>query len=595
MTWHRILLVTVSAIFSLASSRGAPSAPPGGKVLISAAALAPAALKARLGGGEYGFSKIAAVEHPAFNGSLTLNVTKQPPNTWDANLRALTTGPVSKNDSVLIGFWARGRAADGSGGGVAELVFERNGSPYTKSIQYLVETPIDGGWQHFWVRLKSLEDYAPRKALVAFQAGYLPAVFEVGGLEVYNFGDRALEDLPHTPLTYLGREADASWRAEAERRIDRHRKANLTITVVDAKGAPKPGVPVSLKMDRLAFDLGSAVKAKMLTQDTPDSRQYREIFLKHFNLGVIENGLKWRHWDAWPGNRRQTLGALNWLTENEVPVRGHVLVWPGFDHLPEWVKKLTQENPQGLPDAIERHIQEMSMAAGDDVRDWDVLNEVFSNRDLTTALGDQAMVQWFRSARRHSPNTRRFYNDYAGLVRGGFPTGHKAHFEKTLRYLIDQKAPIDGIGIQGHFGSLLTPPHRLQAELERWSALGLDILITEFDVTVPGEQLRADYTRDFMTLCFGHPKVTGIVSWGFWANAHWRKESAFFDPEWTPTPMGREWIKLSRKWRTDVQGKTDANGQLRVHGFLGSYTVKSGAAAKTFQHVPTGSAITLRR
>jgi endo-1,4-beta-xylanase len=587
----RLFLISSFVVLHIAQA-----APPGGRELINADALAPKNLKARLGaGGVFGSKEIVAANHPAFRESLQIRVTKQPPNTWDANIRAVSTAAVKKGDSLLIGFWARGKALAGVGGGVAELVFERNGNPYTKSIQYLVETPVDGSWQHFWVRFKSLEDYAPGESLIAFQVGYLPATFEVAGIETSNYGDRPLSELPHSPLTYTGRDLDADWRGEAAQRIDRHRKADLTITVVDGKGAPKVGVPVELKMDRLAFDLGSAVKSKLLAEDTPDAEKYRETFLQHFNLGAIENGLKWRHWDQWPGNRRQTLNALKWLNEHNVVARGHVLVWPGFGHLPPWMKKLTEENPEGLPAVIEKHFMEMTTVVGDDVRDWDVLNEVFSNRDLTKALGDQAMVDWFKSAQRHSPNTRRFYNDYAALVRGGFPTGHKAHFEQTLRYLIDHGAPIDGIGIQGHFGSLLTPPHRLYQELERWAALDRDILITEFDVTVPGEQLRADYVRDFMTLCFSHPQVTGIVSWGFWANAHWRRESAFFDEQWNPTPMGREWIRKSKEWRTDVRAKTDDNGQVKVRAFLGDYSVKAGEAKKIFSHGKTGSAITLRR
>lgn len=592
MTWLRyLLLINLLASAGLAKE----DAPTGGRDLISAERRTPNFLKARVSGGGAGSSRVVSVDHPEFGEALILTVTKQPQNTWDANIRAIATGAVKKGDSLLIGFWARGKAMNGPGGGVAEMVFERHGQPYTKSVQYLVETPTDGRWQHFWVRLKSQEDYAPGESLVAFQAGYLPATFELGGLEAYNYGDRPLKELPHTPLTYVGREADAVWRAEAEKRIDRYRKAGLTISVVDGKGAPRPGVPVELTMNRLAFDLGSAVKSQLIAKDTPDAEKYKETFLTHFNLGVVENGFKWRHWDKWPGNRRQALNALKWLNDNNVPVRGHVLVWPGFGHLPPWMKELTERNPAGLPAAIEKHIKEMTTILGDDVRDWDVLNEVFSNRDLTKALGDQAMVEWFKSAQRHSPNTRRFYNDYAGLVRGGFPTGHKAHFEKTLRFLIDNGAPIDGIGIQGHFGSLLTPPHRLYHELDRWGALDRDILITEFDVTVPGDQLRADYVRDFMTLCFSHPKVTGIVSWGFWSNAHWRSQSAFFDADWNLTPMGREWIKKTKEWRTDLNTKTDENGQVRIRAFLGDYSVKSGNMNKTFQHRKTGSAVTLRR
>jgi len=127
-----------------------------------------------------------------------VQLTAQPQNTWDASISTQTTAEVKKDDALLIGFWARGKPLEGVGGGVAEVVFELNGAPYTKSVQYLVETPSDGSWQHYWVRFRSLEDYAPGGATVTFQTGYLKEEFELAALEVWNFGDAELESLPHT-------------------------------------------------------------------------------------------------------------------------------------------------------------------------------------------------------------------------------------------------------------------------------------------------------------------------------------------------------------------------------------------------------------
>lgn len=568
--------------------------PKGGVPLIEGSKLQPDQLRVRLGGGGFGTQRVLPSSRTEFEQSLQLNVVKRPPNTWDVGVKAATTAPVEKGDAILVGFWARGKAADGHGGAVAEFVFERNGAPYTKSVQYLVETPADGSWQHVWVRCRSLEDYQPGQAVINFQAGYIAARLEIAGIEACNFADRVkLTDLPHTALTYVGRSLDAPWRIEAERRIDQHRRADLSVTVVDAGGKPRAGVPVHVHLDRLGFDFGSAVAVRLLTGEGADAERYRKTFLEMFNLGVIENALKWQQWEAHPGNQPRTIDALRWFGKQGIPVRGHVMVWPGYRYLPKRIKALA-EDPDALREAIDEHIGEVGAAAGDRVRDWDVLNEVYANRDLTDVLGDGAMVHWFRVARSVAPRAKLYYNDYAGLVRGGFPTGHKDHFEKTLRYLVDQGAPIDGIGIQGHFGSLLTPPQRLYAELNRWGALGLGILVTEFDVTVPNEQLRADYTRDFLTVCFSHPDVDGILAWGFWAGAHWRPEAAFFTRDWQLTPVGRAWADLTTKtWRTDETRSTDAHGRVQLRAFLGDYTVTSGETKKTFRHQKPGSEIRL--
>lgn len=594
---HFLVAALSLSLAAIAASQptGSDELPPDGIPLVAPAGLTPNQLRVRLGNGNFATSQIQSnLDHPAFDQSLKIRITQRPPQTWDIAVSAPTTAPVKKDDAILVGFWARGRAADGIGGGIAEFVFERHGPPHTKSVQYLVETPANGDWKHFWIRCLSLEDYAPGDALVLFQSGYTETTFELAGLEAWNFGDKLpLDQLPHTPLTYAGRDSTAPWRAEAAKRIDQHRKAGLTVTVLDKDGKPRPNLPVHVRLDRHAFDFGTAVKANLILDEGPDADRYRETLLNYFNLAVIENGLKWRMWDARPVNQPKTLEALQWLADQNMPVRGHVMVWPGYRHLPPWIKSL-EDDPEILTKVINTHIREIGYAAGHHVRDWDVLNEVHSNRDLTNTLGDEAMIEWFQVAKAVAPHAKRYYNDYAALVRGGFPTAHKDHFENTLRYLIDEGAPIDGIGIQGHFGSLLTPPKRLYEELNRWADLDLGILITEYDVTVPDPKLQADFTRDFLTICFSHPAVDGVVTWGFWADAQWKPESALFTKDWEPTPMGRQWIDLTtRTWHTDETITTDDRGQIQLRAFLGNYTLTAAGTTKSFLHQKPASTITL--
>jgi GH35 family endo-1,4-beta-xylanase len=554
--------------------------PAGGVRLIAEEKTAPDQLVVNLGGGKLGQKQVLDVKHAAFAKSLQVQLTAQPQNTWDTSISTQTTEAVKKDDVLLIGFWARGKPLEGVGGGVAEVVFETNGAPYTKSVQYLVETPSDGSWQHYWVRFRSLQDYALGGATVTFQTGYLKEEFELAGLEVWNFGDAEFESLPHTPLTYAGREPDADWRTEADQRIDKIRKSDLEITVIGADGNPVVDASVRVHQQAHAFDFGTAATADMIAGDHEQKAKYREVLLKHFNVATIENGLKWKYWDKYPDNRRQTLEAIDWLNENGVAVRGHVMVWPGHRYLPEWIKTI-EDQPDVLSKVIDGHISELGYAVQGKVRDWDVVNEIFDNRDLTNALGDEAMIHWFEEARRVSPGVDLYYNDYAGLVRGGHPTAHKDHYERTIKYMIDNNAPIDGIGIQGHFGSLLTPPKRLLSELDRWNALGLKIQITEFDVTVPDEQLRSDFARDFLIACFSHEAVDGIVTWGFWEGAHWEPKAALFDNDWNPTAIGKHWIELTQnRWWTDKTLTTDKDGKLSLRGFKGTYSVECGGVSE---------------
>ena len=546
--------------------------PAGGTRVIEAEFLSPQKLNFNSSRAELGSKSFLQSATADGASSIKVDITGQPQNTWDISVHQKSSAKVNKNDALVASFWLRGKAKSGQAGAVTEFVFERAGAPYTKSVQYLIETPIDGSWQQYWVAFKSVEDYDVGGSTLTFQLGYIKQEIEIAKIEILNFGQRSLEGLPHTPLSYVGRSAEAQWRKDALDRIEKIRKANLKIKLIDSDGNPLANQPVQVKLDRHAFGFGTAANAWKITGQDEDSQKYREVLKENFNLVAVENGLKWPLWDAEPELRKRTIDSLHWLKDNNFKMRGHVMVWPGQGNLPTWVRSL-KDNPPALKAALGSRIREMGYVTQDFVGDWDVVNEGFDNHELMDWLGDEAMIDWFKQADAVLPDCNLYYNDYAALVRGGHPTTHKDHFEKTLKYLIDNGAPLDGIGIQGHFGSLLTPPHRIIQELDRWGSFQKKIMITEFDVIVPDEQLRADFLRDFFISCFSHEAVDGIVSWGFWSETHWMPKSAYFDKQWKLTKLGRQWNELMQMWKTDETLTTDSEGTVELRGFIGDYKV----------------------
>ena len=152
--------------------------------------------------------------------------------------------------------------------------------------------------------------------------------------------------------------------------------------------------------------------------------------------------------------------------------------------------------------------------------------------------------------------------------------------------LLAQGAPLAGIGLQSHFGWDLTAPTMILKELDRFGELGLELEITEHDIDITDEQAQADYTRDFMTLAFSHPAVTGFLSWGFWEGMHWKPTGAYFRKDWSLKPAGKVWIDLvTEKWWTSAEGKTTGNGTYQTRGFLGDYevVVRKGSQVKTLR------------
>ena len=99
-------------------------------------------------------------------------------------------------------------------------------------------------------------------------------------------------------------------------------------------------------MQRHAFGFGSAVGARRIMAKGEDADRYREVIEKHFTKVVFENDLKWGTW-AWENmkERPTKLAAIDWLRENGIQIRGHVLVWPSWRHMPERIEKMKDDKP----------------------------------------------------------------------------------------------------------------------------------------------------------------------------------------------------------------------------------------------------------
>jgi endo-1,4-beta-xylanase len=263
------------------------------------------------------------------------------------------------------------------------------------------------------------------------------------------------------------------------------------------------------------------------------------------------------------------------MNERDIPVRGHTMVWPGWKRLPPAVKEL-ESDPSALREAIREHILTVGTALRGKVVDWDVVNEPFINNDLLKILGETEMAEWFKIARQADPTAKLYLNETS------VPTSPPPDERYTVLYnqakmIQDRGGPIDGVGMQAHFGQNVQPPVQLLKVYDRFATLGLPVRITELDIDIADETLQADYYRDFLTASFSHPNINGILIWGFWENAHWRPQAAMYRKDWSPRPIAGVWQQLVLKdWRTQAKG-TSGSGEYRVRGFQGAYAVSVAA------------------
>lgn len=494
-------------------------------------------------------------------------------NPWDVRIICNDTAAVTQGDTVLAVFYARTlSAAPSLGAGYVTLDVERNGSPYTKST--VTPLVLTDGWKRYEVPFRMAESYGAGGAYsIQFWITFGPQVIQLGGVSVVNYG----QNVPFSALglagwPYEGHQADAPWRAAAATRIEQIRKAPLRVVVRGAQGAPVAGAAVKVRMKKHAFPFGSAVAADGLNDTSSNGDRYRQMIPQLFNHAVLENDLKWTDWE---GNRNKALGALQWLQDRGITVRGHNLIWPGLPYLPTDVQSLVRAgSADALRIRIDQHFTDEMTAVAGQVVDWDVINEPVTNNDVQRVLGDAEMGAWYKQAHALDRTARLYVNDYSIIAAGGNDIIHQNAYYNTIQYLLSLGAPLAGIGMQGHFDSTLTPPERVLQVLDRFAAFGLDIKITEFDINVNDEQVQADYTRDLLTTVFSHPSVQGFLMWGFWAGRHWLPAGAMYRLDWSAKPNALVWQDLVyNQWWTNAAGVTAADGAFATRGFLGDYDI----------------------
>jgi len=512
---------------------------------------------------------------PGFEKAMRMTTRKAQENPWGFQSQAKCAVAVKKGDVLLAIFFARAVVASEEAEGT--FVFELDRAPYTKSVSYRFD--CGRSWAKFYVPFVAAMDYGAGEVALHFQAGGSRQTMEIGGLRVIGYGQGVvLGQLPYTPLSYKGRAADAPWRAEAAESIEKNRKAQMLIAVHSISGKLLPGAEVRVRQKRHAYAFGSAVASSPLLDEGADADMYRDVIARSFNRVTIENDLKWPEFER---NRQGAIETVKWLRDAGIAVRGHTLLWPGWNRFSKDVAAL-EGKPEELRKRILDHVRDEVGAFKGQLIEWDVVNEPVTNTDVQRVLGNGILAEVFKAAREADPQARLFVNDYGILSHGGADTEHQDGYFKVIRGLLDAKAPMHGIGMQGHFNEQLTSPTRIWEILNRFGELGLPIQITEHDINVWDEEVMADYTRDFMTAIFAHPATSGLTTWGFWEKRHWIPNAAQWTADWRLRGHGKAWYELVfKKWWTSVNVETGRSGVAKVRGFLGDYEVEVRYGSKS--------------
>jgi endo-1,4-beta-xylanase len=254
---------------------------------------------------------------------------------------------------------------------------------------------------------------------------------------------------------------------------------------------------------------------------------------REFNMMTAVNEMKP---DATEPNSGQfTFSAgdaiYNWATQHGMRVRGHTLAWhaqqPGF-----W----RNLSGSALRAAMIEHINGVMAHYKGKLPYWDVVNEAFNEdgsrrQSNLQATGNDWIEVAFKTARTADPSAKLCYNDY------NIENWNYAKTQGVYNMIKDFKSrgvPVDCVGFQTHFTGGSSLPSTFQQTLSSFAALGVDVALTEADVTNADANQYGGLTK----ACVSVPRCVGITTWGIRDSDSWRgsEHPLLFDANSNPKP-----------------------------------------------------------
>lgn len=353
-----------------------------------------------------------------------------------------------------------------------------------------------------------------------------------------------------------------NWEEEANARIEEIRKRDVQIRIVDQNNNPINNAGVDVNQLKHHFGFSCA-----LSIDSMNIQNYTDFFREHFEWAVFENAAKWYSNETSQGNVNYTNSdsMYQFCEDNDIKVRGHCIFWAVENYVPSWVRGLNQ---QQIRQAVDSRLESVVSHYDGKFLHWDVNNEMLHGDFFARNLGSSIRPYMFEKTRQLDSDVELFVNDYNVITEA-----ETASYVSQIQNLLDQGAPIDGIGVQGHFGANVDPIV-VKSRLDSLAAFDIPIWVSEYDSTTSDEQQRADNLENLYRMAFSHPSVEGIMMWGFWAGDHWRgSDAAIVDQDWTINAAGQRYEQLMEEWTTSISGQTDSNGLFDFRGFHGNYEI----------------------
>lgn len=243
---------------------------------------------------------------------------------------------------------------------------------------------------------------------------------------------------------------------------------------------------------------------------------------------------------------------LKFAAANQIPVRGHVLVWhsqtpdwffkENFDSDGAWVSK------EKMTQRLENYIKIVMETLAKDYPDvtfyaWDVVNEAASdagtirpagsNNEVNgqsawvKVYGDQSYIPLaFEFAKKYAPaGCKLFYNDY-----NEYSPNKQAYIISDILKPLIEKNLIDGVGMQSHISMSYPSIDLYRSAMQQYADLGLEIQVTELDISEKSNayadqlalaQRYQDVFKMYKEMKDSGVNLSAVVIWGITDSTSW--------------------------------------------------------------------------
>ncbi|MFA6928903.1 MAG: endo-1,4-beta-xylanase [Lentisphaeria bacterium] len=461
-------------------------------------------------------------------------------------------------------------------------------APWPKLLSLRITEPVDA-WQTLRVAVPVHEDYFADKTSFSFHLAEKTGLLELRNLSAKLYPPGVDPERLETNVSPVlgGDFYDNDWRGLVLEKIHRNRQGTLQITVKQNE-QPVPDASISLRQKSSSFQIGVEASAALLVPEILSRREladlakrikpYKELLPEYkkntlsnpfFSFISFYDGFLWRDHESWGREIDQKLLEQTAAAGKEI--RGHALFAPAFMFAPP---KCRSQNRDKLWETLMKHVESLSKRHAGKISAWEVLHGAIEYNEIYNFIGVDSIPEVFRIVRKTIPATRLLISDLNSL--GEISDIPLTDLIELLDWLKTEEIAVDGLVLGVNLKRLDVAPQSMEKRLDRLAAkVGVPIHIRNLAINDENPEVQADMIRDYLLLFFSRREIASISLGELWEAALLNPNMAFLDKQMQPKKALQAVRKLILEdWVSNLELKSDANGEAEVSPFLGKYDLE---------------------